>query len=411
MIVSVTMNKMCKWLSLWLVLVLLLSLCACGIKEAEEDEDEDEDTFVTTSSTKSDTPPTVEATALLMDGEQIAVVEDGDALQALLEEIKTAVIPVDSIPDNAEEQRVEFVQTVEMIADRYPPIDLVSIEELRKRLTATAVVKVEYTVQAGDTFAGIAEKHNMTVEEIKQLNALENIDNLQIGQVLVIQHPQYFLQVKVTYTLREEGVKVPYKTRTVYREDKPTDFVRTITKGVNGEKTVVTEVTVVNGREISSEVVEEIVTKEAVSEVREIGTQKVTTSTTQGDGAKVDEWVWPVPVCHNVYQGYHSGHLAIDISSGPVPVLGKPAVAANGGEVIYVGWYYDYGYCVRIQHDGGLVTVYAHLDSVSVVTGQKVSAGQEIGKVGNTGNSPGPHLHFEVIKNGIKVNPLNYVKP
>ena len=70
-----------------------------------------------------------------------------------------------------------------------------------------------------------------------------------------------------------------------------------------------------------------------------------------------------------------------------------------------------YGNVVKIRHSNGLVTVYAHLQTVKVVTGQYVSRGQTIGLIGNTGYSFGPHLHFEVIKNGVKVNPLNYVKP
>ena len=120
---------------------------------------------------------------------------------------------------------------------------------------------------------------------------------------------------------------------------------------------------------------------------------------------------WPVPICHNMSRGYQRGHYALDICNGPIKVLGKPAVAADGGTVIHAGWYYDYGYTVKIQHANGLVTLYAHLKEVKVVKGQQVSREQTIGLIGNTGNSRGPHLHFEVIKNGVRQNPLNYVTP
>ena len=66
---------------------------------------------------------------------------------------------------------------------------------------------------------------------------------------------------------------------------------------------------------------------------------------------------------------------------------------------------------IRIRHSNGLETVYAHCHSLSVVTGQKVTRGQVIGIIGSSGRSSGPHLHFEVWKNGKRVNPLNYVKP
>ena len=77
----------------------------------------------------------------------------------------------------------------------------------------------------------------------------------------------------------------------------------------------------------------------------------------------------------------------------------------------FAGWYSGYGYYVKIDHGNGLVTTYAHLDSIAVVVGQKVSNGQQIGRVGNSGRSTGPHLHFEVYLNGEKVNPGKYINP
>ena len=75
------------------------------------------------------------------------------------------------------------------------------------------------------------------------------------------------------------------------------------------------------------------------------------------------------------------------------------------------GWGGGYGLFIQIDHGNGLETLYAHCSAVYVEKGQKVSRGQLLGLIGNTGNSFGPHLHFEVRKNGRRVNPLNYVKP
>ena len=86
-------------------------------------------------------------------------------------------------------------------------------------------------------------------------------------------------------------------------------------------------------------------------------------------------------------------------------------VSAASGTVIKAysgGWGGGYGNHVMIDHGNGMMTVYAHLSSVGVSTGQSVSAGQVIGRVGNTGQSTGPHLHFEVRINGVKQNPLNW---
>ena len=286
------------------------------------------------------------------------------------------------------------------------------MEDIRRQLESKTTVEQVYTVQSGDTFSGIASKHNMTSDELKALNPqIENTNKLQIGQELLVQRPQYFLQVVVVKTVREEGVKVPYKTRTVYRDDKYTDWSNVKTKGVDGTKTVYTDITMLDGYELESVVTEEVITKEAVTKVVEVGTKKRPTN--QGNGITTGTMTWPVPVCHRVYVGYSSGHKAIDVSSGPVPVLGKPAVAADGGVVIEAstGWNGGYGTVVKIQHSNGLITVYAHLQTLKVVKGQKVSAGQTIGLIGNTGRSFGPHLHFEVIKNGVYEDPLWYVSP
>jgi murein DD-endopeptidase MepM/ murein hydrolase activator NlpD len=208
---------------------------------------------------------------------------------------------------------------------------------------------------------------------------------------------------------------IDYKTKTVYRDDKPVTHNKVTTKGKEGSKDVTYEYVYLDGVEIEVSKVSEVITAQPVTKVVEIGTKKTYTSggseVVQGDGIYTGDWAWPVPVCHNVYQGYHGGHLAWDISSGPTPVFRTPCLAVDGGTVTYAGWYYGYGYYIKIDHGNGIQTTYAHLDSISVVVGQRVSNGQQIGKVGNSGNSKGPHLHFEVIKNGVRVNPKKYFDP
>jgi len=89
--------------------------------------------------------------------------------------------------------------------------------------------------------------------------------------------------------------------------------------------------------------------------------------------------------------------------------IGAPVIAGARGEVSFVGWQNGYGQLVVIDHGGGLSTRYGHLSHIDVDLGQAVSRGQLIGKVGSTGRSTGPHLHYEVRINDQPVNPLQYL--
>ena len=250
-----------------------------------------------------------------------------------------------------------------------------------------------------------------TVEIVEGLYPISTISE-DVTTLTTVTRSHLQVQTVMTEVKAEE---IPFKTKTVYREDKPPTYQKTVTKGKVGSKDVTYERVFVDGEEMGVRRGSEVVTAEPVTEVREIGIKKIYASdgsvVVQGDGIATGDWAWPVPVCHRVYQGYHSGHLAWDISSGPIPVFNKPCLAVDGGKVVYAGWYYNYGYYVKIDHGNGLYTTYAHLNSISVVEGQLVSNGQQIGRVGNSGYSEGPHLHFEVIKNGVRVNPSKYIKP
>jgi murein DD-endopeptidase MepM/ murein hydrolase activator NlpD len=98
---------------------------------------------------------------------------------------------------------------------------------------------------------------------------------------------------------------------------------------------------------------------------------------------------------------FHSG---MDFSAN----IGTPVYATGDGRVVKVGWESGYGKLIKIDHGFGYMTWYAHLNDYNVRVGQKVVRGEVIGKVGNTGKSTGPHLHYEVHVKGKVVNPVNY---
>ncbi|WP_281864831.1 M23 family metallopeptidase [Planomicrobium okeanokoites] len=123
---------------------------------------------------------------------------------------------------------------------------------------------------------------------------------------------------------------------------------------------------------------------------------------------------WPVPFTRNVTSnfggrtnpvtGVNELHAGTDIASPGV--LGTPVTPARDGKVTYAGWINGYGNIVVIDHGGGIETRYAHLQSVFGTVGTMVSPGNVIGTVGSTGNSTGPHLHFEIRLDGIPYNPM-----
>ncbi|WP_329887152.1 murein hydrolase activator EnvC family protein [Pseudoramibacter faecis] len=125
---------------------------------------------------------------------------------------------------------------------------------------------------------------------------------------------------------------------------------------------------------------------------------------------------WPVSVKH-ITSGFGKrsspggvgsiNHQGIDIGAGQ----GAPIYASASGTVIFAGTNGGYGNCVMINHGNGVTTLYGHQSRIVVSKGQRVNQGDVIGYVGSTGHSTGPHLHFGVMKNGIFVNPLNYVHP
>jgi murein DD-endopeptidase MepM/ murein hydrolase activator NlpD len=112
------------------------------------------------------------------------------------------------------------------------------------------------------------------------------------------------------------------------------------------------------------------------------------------------------PASGYISQGYWYGHRAVDVANA----IGAAILASDGGYVSFTGWTdVGYGYLVVLDHANGYRTYYAHLNDYFVVEGQAVEAGQVIGEMGSTGNSTGPHLHFEVRYNGYPTNPLVYL--
>lgn len=214
------------------------------------------------------------------------------------------------------------------------------------------------------------------------------------------------LGVDISYEVEEVTLEVipfstVYKDSSLYYEG--TETVET--SGTNGEKRSIHRVSYVGDSVVGRELISEETLTEARDELVLVGTKKSTAST--------GSYAWPTKSVYitsyygwrtiNGVRGYHYG---IDLRAS----VGTPIYAADGGEVIYCGTASGYGKLIKVRHDNGDVTYYAHLSSYSVSVGTRVYKGQQIAKSGNTGRTTGPHLHFELRKGGTtRVDPLKYL--
>lgn len=174
----------------------------------------------------------------------------------------------------------------------------------------------------------------------------------------------------------------------------------TVREGQEGVATLLEEVTYKNGAIESSRVLDEDITVKPVARVLKVGTK---TKDVLKEGL-----FRPISGVVSSEFGKRWGreHEGIDFA---VPV-GTPVKSAECGTVSFCGDGGTYGKLVKIDHGNGVVTAYAHLSEIKVSVGQAIGLNTTIALSGNTGRSTGPHLHFEVVKNGVPLNPRNYIK-
>lgn len=292
-------------------------------------------------------------------------------------------------------------QDIELEPVTVHPRQVLTARDLRERLSQSRVEEKSYTIQPGDVLGAIAQKHGLKLKELLELNPDITEDTvLQIGQELVVEGLEPYLTVVTTERLKQEE-KIAYSIETkidpnLYRGD-----TRVEREGRDGKKLVEYKIVKENGKEVAREVIDQEIISEPVSKIIVRG-NKVKPS--RGTG----QLAWPTvggKVSSSFGMRWGRLHAGIDISG----VRDRTIKAADNGKVTEAGYHKGYGNYVMIDHDNGLKTLYAHLSSISVKKGDVVRKGEKIGVMGNTGRSTGVHLHFEVIKNGRKVNPMNYL--
>jgi murein DD-endopeptidase MepM/ murein hydrolase activator NlpD len=261
----------------------------------------------------------------------------------------------------------------------------------------------EYTIVEGDTLWSIARAHDMHINELTAMNSdIQDLDKLKLGQKLRLSYPKSPLNV-VTTELAQYEQEITFQTET--REDGSMykNQTKVLQEGKAGLKKVEARIRKVNGVEQGREILSEQVVQEPVVKIVAKGTKTVAAMASRGGGALL----WPTrgTVSSSFGRRWGRSHNGVDIANS----IGTPVYAAEPGKVIFSGRSSGYGNLIKISHGGGLVTYYGHLNSRAVSSGQSVDRGQLIGYMGNTGNSTGPHLHFEVRVNDSPKNPMKYL--
>lgn len=338
------------------------------------------------------------ASAIIVDGETKVIVENEKIAEQVLQDIKDMFITDD---EATEYEHIGFVEDVEIknISTKLPNISnrSAAVEKLKNGGQKAA----EYVVQEGDSMYGICEKLGVTIDELAQMNPGLTMESmLHIGDSIIIERavPLLTLETIEVSTFAEAvPFETEYKDSSYYYKGEEVTSVA----GQDGRASVTARLTKHNGEVVAREDIEREVIVQPVNKVILKGTK--IKPPTVGTGS----FIRPVNVPISSRYGYRWGrrHLGDDYAAA----VGTPIKASDGGTVVTAGWYYGYGLTVIINHGGGVKTLYGHCSRLNVSVGDKVFQGQNIAAVGNTGNSTGPHCHFEIIVNGSHVDPSLYV--
>lgn len=236
---------------------------------------------------------------------------------------------------------------------------------------------ITHTIAEGETLWSIAEKYGTDVDSLVAINDLERANLVSPGQQLRV-------------LVGGKGI--------VYAVE-PGDTVSDL-----AHRFEVAEADILKANQLKDDTIQagqELIIPNAAPRA----TRFLVASRAAARGER--SWIWPaygtITSPFGPRWGRHHGGIDIAASDG------SEVVASRTGRVIYSGWDGDYGLVVRLDHGGGVTSVYGHLSRALVSVGERVAQGQSLGLVGSTGFSTGPHLHFEIREDGQVLNPANFL--
>ncbi|MBQ0005414.1 MAG: peptidoglycan DD-metalloendopeptidase family protein [Clostridiales bacterium] len=321
-----------------------------------------------------------------------AVVSESGANNALL-----AAKRIQSTPDDG--MKVIYSDFMHPISIKPVSILITSVQahsDAIEQLTTGGSFDIYHIVDNGENLHSIAKMFSVDEDKVCDADTGKAACEVEIGDKVLIKKTAEPVQIKMI----EDGTMseiIPFKkirqeTNKMYKGD------TTISqKGVDGKQIITGKVTKVNGVITKRNLKSKEVINEAVDEITLVGTAERPKTAPTG--------VFGMPIRNYTLTsryGYRWGrvHQGLDMAAP----TGTPIYAADGGTVTISGWQSGYGYVIYIDHGNGRETRYGHNSKLLVPAGTKVYKGQQIALCGSTGNSTGPHLHFEIRINGQSVD-------
>jgi murein DD-endopeptidase MepM/ murein hydrolase activator NlpD len=347
-------------------------------------------------------PVTVPAYSLTVNGREMAYFRRRKDAEEILDRLKAKYTPED---EKIEITGIDFSEDVEIAEER---IDAAAFEgyddpeEVFAYIVKGTKEEKIHTIQSGENFWVISENYGLSVDDLIRANPDVVPERIQIGQEISLIVPRPLINVRTKERQHYEE-RIPFEVvyednSNMYKEE-----YRTKVQGTYGESAIVADVVKENGIELGRLVVSEETVKDPSAKVVYRGTKDPPPRIGTGTFSRPTSRGY---ITSPFGERWGRRHEGVDIG---LP-MNTAIRAADGGVVVETGYdRYGYGYYVKIDHGANMMTLYAHNNKILVTRGQKVFKGEQIALSGNTGRSTGPHLHFEVRKNGVPVNPLKYV--
>ena len=342
----------------------------------------------------------IKATSFVME-KAFAVRVDGKAYVALNDE-KSAHDVLDVILNSYKfSQNTEtcFEEKVDVLHEYVPSSIILSMDQAIDRLLSYTTVLKSVSPSLTMTLSDFARENGLDEDIVKDLNPgikkyVSGTDSITIP----FRKPIITVISKdiITYEM-----PIPFEQKTTEDSSLYEGTEKILRYGKDGVSQVSEQITYINGRQGATTLLSNDIKVEPTTQMVSKGTKK------RPDNMGTGSFLRPYYGQISSRFGYRrsGAHTGVDFCGS----AGDPILASDNGTVIFSGWSGGYGYVVKIDHNNGYVTYYAHCSSLLVDVGETVKKGQTIATVGSTGNSTGPHVHFEIHYNDKVQNPMNFV--